>query len=262
MAVKKATRSQYSAMVKAVRKYATGFNPDDGYDLTDFANWSKHRRKQVRDYFETIRELTSRDNYLFRPRREDHLRVAQAAADHPADRPRLKVAFIPYTAPMTGKREQNATPPKIKISKGALIVEGPYHTRTHIPFDPVALAENTWKETMRAAHEADKAKVFTIQAGIHEIHGQRAHDPGALVKQITALMARYDGIKPIPETSGNRGNDPAHHHWSKWLTGINAYTFKKGGTLNRLDLDHERHKNERKRQARRDKLAKAKRRYS
>ena len=81
-----------------------------------------------------------------------------------------------------------------------------------------------------------KAHSFGVLAGNNvmlsgsataETHG--IADVAGVWPKIRALMARYDGKRPLPRGSGNRGDRPEAHHYSKWLFGLKAYTFASEG---------------------------------
>lgn len=218
----------YAAHVKELRHYAKGFTAADGFDMRRPNTWTPAQKATITRYAEAARQLTARENILFRSRNEDNLRrVQRDAGQHPPGTPRFKVAFVPYTQKPGDPR------PEIVIRKDVISVAGEHWTRTILPLNPRRLVRDPAAEVHRALADAPGAKSYTIQAGAFEIQ-RAAYDEKSLVSAITALMARYDGRRALPASSGNRGDSPKAHNWRNWLTGVIAYKFKNRANAGQL----------------------------
>lgn len=221
---RKKSNDFYKAAVKALRPYAD-FKAKDGYDLREVLSPSQKRKITL--YHNAVKELTARSNYVFRGRNAERVKIAKEVAQTPKHLPALRVAFVPYSPPVNKPDER----PKLTFTKTDLIVETATHRRKFIPFNKKRLITDTDLELARAFKAGKKAGAFTIQVGPFEI-ATPMQDYG-IARKVKELMAKYDGAKPLPASSGNRGDDPRHHHYSKWLNGLVSYEFKRGGPGNK-----------------------------
>lgn len=214
---------------KGLRSYADGFDSADGYDITKFDTWSAAKKAKVTKYYEAVKELNSRSNYLFRGRNKEHMEIAKKVSQHPKNTPLLKVAFVPYTPPMKADRTKETAPPKLHFTKQTMIVETPYHIKKFAAFDPIMLVSDTNREVARTIKALGDVKVMTVQAGLYEItsgkYGMQSNKDG-IKAVVRDLMNRYDGAKELP---GRKKHDnPKDHHYKDWLRGVVGYKFKPG----------------------------------
>lgn len=217
--VKKSAAS-YSAHVAELRKYATGFAAAEGFDRRKPNEWTAVQKRQITRYAKALQALTARPNVVFRARNEDNLRrVQRDAGQHPEGLPRFKVAFIPFT------QRPGAPRPTITITKNVVSIGGEHWDKKPLPFDMRALVHDPQAEIRRVVKLAPGAKSYTVQAGEFEIIGEGHRDVKSITNAVIKLMLQYDGVKDLPRGSGNRGDASKHHHFSKWLHGINAYNF-------------------------------------
>jgi hypothetical protein len=64
-------------------------------------------------------------------------------------------------------------------------------------------------------------QLFFVQVG--EYQSVTGKSIGLLTQQVLDWMQKYDGKKALPDSSGNKGDDPKHHHWKYWLNGLIGY---------------------------------------
>lgn len=285
MSKSKPVRTDYAALVKELRKVASGFDADSGYDLRK--PLTKARKVRINKYAREVAALTSRENYLFRPRNKNNLKMAQRVAQHDAGFPALKVAFIPWTKPQ-GARDAK---PEIKFRKKGLVIETSNYRKQFIPFDLEKLADDseleiitaddvrlidglekitrtdiqtvTDLEIARVLYQAPDNATFMIQTGKYQI--ANPYDAAHITGEVKKLMERYDGKNQIRGTrTGREGTlkwRAEDHDYRQWLNGIIAYTFKPGGAgnnaprlgeamkLNQQRLKKEKHEREKARRA-------------
>jgi len=207
----------YRQAVKMLRPYSSNFNSAHGYVLNKIDEWTPTQKSLVTRYYKQVRALTARPVEVLHFRDEKRLRAAQKASQHDNGFPLLKVAFIPKT---TDKPVQVRFTKKMQME-----VEGPNYERIYIPLDSKQLARRTEETIQKAINSAPKSSQwFTIQTGMYELPG--AVDAHMLRRRILDLMSKYDGKSKLPRSSGNRGDNPKYHKWSKWLNGIIVYSFK------------------------------------
>lgn len=214
-----------------LRAYAKGFTAAEGFDLHRIAEWTPAQKAKVTRYFKEVHELTARPFQVVRLRNKAHLQMAQTVAKHAQGFPQIKVAFVPVASDQ---------PVRVRFTKDSMVVEAKYWDKRELLFDQERLALEGGDEVDRLTKSAPKNTVFTIQAGKYEI--PNTGDARTIRKRVVALMNKYDGKKPLPKTSGNRGDKPEKHHWSIWLAGLTAYNFKNRGNPQRLLKDMERAK--------------------
>jgi hypothetical protein len=47
-------------------------------------------------------------------------------------------------------------------------------------------------------------------------------------------MQKYDGKKALPDSSGNKGDSPKHHHWKYWLNGLIGYKLPRRVNIRKI----------------------------
>lgn len=206
-----------------LRSYADGFSAAEGYDLSNFDNWTKRQKKRVRDMYHDVNILRAQKHIVFRARNDKHLQIAQKVAHDTVNPKGLKVAFVKVA---TNER------PKLIFHKESMTVKTANYSKVYIPFDQRQLVENAQAEYARIFGIVGDAQC-TIQAGVNEIfHGGTEHigrireDGSAigLAARIEKLKREYNG-RHIPKSRKGQRWNPKHHDWHKWLIGVNAYTF-------------------------------------
>ena len=214
-------------MVRVLRRFADGFGAGDGYNLHDVGEWNSARKATVTKYFAEIDRLRSRPNYIFRGRDKEHIERAQEMSQHDPKFKRVKVAFVPFYEPSRGGPDPKAR--KIQFNKETIKTDAGYYKRTFVKFDARRLAKASGEEINRAADKVPGADVFAIKAGAFDM--PNAYQRRGLSEKVQQLMNRYDGIKPLPSAYRSRraikgdADNPALHHWSRWLIGLVAYEF-------------------------------------
>ncbi|MFW9874965.1 MAG: hypothetical protein ACFFG0_17805, partial [Candidatus Thorarchaeota archaeon] len=158
-----------------------GFFPKDGYDLRDIQNWTPSQKGKIKKYFKHISELTSRPNYIYKPRYKSHLRKAQEFSQQEKGFPNIKVAIIPTDGvsipKITFTKEQ-----QIKVKIGGMKIH-------NIGIDFRALLEDPESAVIGAINDkAPFANLFKIQAGVHEVHSLGFQDRKYIVESIVDLI--------------------------------------------------------------------------
>lgn len=243
---KKLPSSHYAKLAKQLRPLAKGFTAEDGFDLRK--PLTPAQKGKLTRYANEARQLTSRENYLFRPRNKEHLKIAQDVAQHDSHFPGFKVAFIPWTKPLNSPEKR----PNLKFKGKTIVIETSNYRKQLIPFDKQKLADDTELEIVSAAdlrlidelekitnteittvtdleiarclYQAPAGATFQIQAGKYVV-GQ-TYDSHFVAAEIKKLMAKYDGQKQVHDKKGWKAE---HHEFSQWMNGIIAYKFKPGG---------------------------------
>lgn len=214
----------HSDRLKQIRPFIN-FN----YDLR--APLTKSAKTKIKRYHDEITALTNRPYQVFRPRKIDHLKEAQAYAQHGAALPGLKVAFLPtdganrvklrFTEKGVVAKTKNVLISDVRLSKRQLLINAEAHVNARIQGNP--------------------AKQFTIQAGRYEI--PRPFLPETVAKGVARLVMQYS-------------DSESNHYFGNWLHGLKAYQFENQGTLAEYLQEKAKHireaKNDRRRKARND----------
>lgn len=207
--------------VSGLRSLARGFSAADGYDLRYIKQWTPSQKRRVRDLFKKVRELEAQPKVIVRPRSKEKLKQLQDSFHGDISSKNLKVAFIPYSDPKVRKPGAKIKKPEVRVLKEGVSIKTPYYERVFIPFNHRRLAVNPEQEIKRAAAQISGAKLYFVQNGNNQsLNGKSLR---VITDQIVKWMGQYDGVKQLPRTSGNRGDNPKQHHWRKWLDGLVGY---------------------------------------
>ncbi|MHB8674566.1 MAG: hypothetical protein ACYDAK_12940 [Candidatus Limnocylindrales bacterium] len=203
-----------------LRRVAKGFKASDGYNLRDLreGRWTPAMKRKVSMYFHELQQLTAQEKMIVVTKSPTRLRNAQAIGGHDP-KFKFKVAFVPGTSKSRVEWADDDTP---------IIRERGYDKRP-VEFDREALAVDPDAEIARvlASPKLKGVKRFGIMTGPNVMLGGGIPDRGNLPGKIKALMAKYDGKKPLPRSSGNRGDRPGAHKWEQWLFGVQGFRFTK-----------------------------------
>lgn len=213
--------AQGDQLSPGMRAIANGFRAKDGYDLRALkrGEWTANQKRTLTLYAREIAHLTAQAKMVVRTRSPEKLRKAQAAGGHDPKFKRLKVAFLAGTPDATVEWTKDNRP---------IVKERGYETETAL-FDQEALAIDGVLEATRAMEslEPNKNDVFVVMAGENLI--LKAPDGLGGIEGTAAyvakLQAQYNGKNEIPASSGNRGDKPSAHHYSKWLKGVKIFRF-------------------------------------
>lgn len=177
---------------------------------------SASEKRKIAKYHAALTELKSRPHYVYRPRRDDHLRKAQEFAQHPSGL-KFRAAFIPTAGDekpeIAWKGKGKKT--RIKVKTGAPGIK-PIETE-FLPFDPEEIAADPGAHTREVIKEAPAAKWFSIGAGAFEI--RKAIKRPFIVREVERLASRYSGEAPQSAPGQN-------HYFGNWMTGLKVYDFK------------------------------------
>lgn len=196
------TRSKmqlHSERLRAIRPYVS-FNYDLRQPLSDAA------KRKIKLYHDEITALTNRPYQIFRPRNKKHLHDAQAFAQHEADLPQLKVAFLPT---------DGATKMHLAFRKGGIVARTRNVVMTDVRLSVRQLLRNPEKHVNERI-QGNPAKQFTIQAGRYEI--PRPYLPHTVGRAVARLVNTYN-------------DRDSNHYFGKWLHGLKAYRFNEQGSL-------------------------------
>lgn len=211
--------------VIGLRDIANGFDKRDGFDKP-VKQWSKSQRARVRDYFHRVEILQAQEKRIIKPRSESNLRKLQDAFHGNVPSKDFKVAFIPDTEPVISRPGLKKIKAKVRMLKEGVSIERPGYERIFVPFNRKNLVRNARAEVERCAKLMPTAQLYFVQVG--EFQSLTGMTRKLIADQILEWMAKYDGKKPLPSTSGNKGDDPKHHHWRYWLNGLVGYVIPKG----------------------------------
>lgn len=230
-----------------LRKFFRGFDAKDGYDLRKIDEWTPYQKKKVKTHFRYLELLQAQPKRAIHAR-GDNLKKLQEAFHGGIPSKNMKVALVPDTEPKLTVKGAKASPPKVKLLKEGISISRENYERVFIPFNHKALARNAKKEIQRVADHVPDARLYYIQCG--EYQNSTGRDIGLVIKEVLKYVELYDGKKQLPNTSGNRGDDPKVHHWKHWLKGLIGYVvpdhvdirdlariIKKGRDANKLLVD-------------------------
>ncbi len=161
--------------------------------------------------------MTAQEKVIVRSRSPDRLAKAQAVGGHDP-KFKFKVAFLPGSGEAEIIWNKDNTP----------TVREKGFSRIAAHFDVEALAVDPRAEVARILllPQMKTAQRFGILTGANVMLGDIPTRKGVAGK-VQMLMAKYDGIKELPAGSGNRGDKPSAHHYSRWLVGIQGFHFRR-----------------------------------
>lgn len=214
-----------------LRSLMTGFDSGDGFNVNNISKWTAYQRRKVREAFHNVELLQAQPKRIIRAKGEN-LRKLQDAFHGDIPSKNFKVAFIPDTEPKLTLPGAKKRPPKVRILKEGVSIGRPQYERIFIPFNTKALVRNGRAEIKRVAAEMPQAQLFFVQVG--EYQSLTGKSIGLLTEQVLNWMQQYDGKKPLPETSGNKGDSPKHHHWKYWLNGLVGYKLPRSVDIRKL----------------------------
>lgn len=200
-----------------LRRVAKGFKAADGYNVRDLneGRWTPAMKRRVSMYFHELQELTGQEKIVVHTRSPARLANAQAIGGHDP-KFKFKVAFVPGTS-------------KSKIiwnADNTLTVRERGYDKRPVLFNPESLARDSAKEVARVLRDPKLKGVntFGLLTGKNVMFGEMP-DRHFLLEKVQKLMFKYDGRKEIPRSSGNRGDKPSAHHYSRWLFGVQGFRF-------------------------------------
>lgn len=206
-----------------------------GYNLVEFDEWTPQMRRKVRDYFARVEKLEGQAKLIVRP----HGKGAKAKLErlHEAFHGEVpsqdfKVAFIPYHEPKVTLPGAKQRKPRVRITRDGVIIQTKQYERVLIPFNQKALVRDPPHEIQRAASLMPGARIYFAQVG--EAQSITGMSLGILTRQVIQWMEQYDGVNPLPRSSGNRGDDPKYHNWRNWLKGLVGYVTERGMTTRKM----------------------------
>lgn len=202
----------------ALRRVAVGFKAADGYNLRDLkaGKWTPAMKRRVTMYQRELNQMTAQEKVIVLTRSPDRLKKAQAVGGHDP-KYKFKVAFLPGSDKAEVIWNKDNTP----------TVREKGYSRIPAHFDAEVLAVDPEAEIARVLRlpQMLKAQRFGILTGANVMLGDIPTRKGVAAK-VRKLMAAYDGRKQLPAGSGNRGDKPSAHHYSKWLVGIQGFHFR------------------------------------
>lgn len=217
-----------------LRRVVDGFTAKDGYDIRLYDTWTAAQKRRIQKYYGYVRALEAQERHIIFPRSEKIKKTLTDAFHGDIPSKHFKAVFMPYNAPKTLPGAKPVKP-HIKINRiGQIIVKVGRNTRTFTPFDQVHLALYPEEEIDDVYEATPKAKLFFVQVG--EYQTVNAKSRGTMKRQILHWMNQYDGVKPLPVGSGNTGDAPELHHYSKWLSGMIAYEFPEDTDMHGLAI--------------------------
>lgn len=189
----------HSQRLKEIRPFV-----DFNYDLRE--PLSRAAKRRIKKYHDEITALTNRPYQVYRPRNKSHLKDAQAFAQHGANLPGLKVAFLPTDG--AHKMRLRFTPKGIQAKTNNVVM-------TDVALSVRQLLINPIKH-VNARIQGNPAKQYTIQAGRYEI--PHPYLPETVAQGVAKLVMAY-------------GDKESPHYFGLWLHGLKAYRFEAQGSL-------------------------------
>jgi hypothetical protein len=184
--------ASYAAKMKAIKPYV---------DFNFKGELNKQQKTLITKYFKEVDSLTSRPNYVYRPRNKSNLKAVQHYA-HANNTPRLKVAFVQVA--------DEEFKPKIKVTKKGVFVKEKYVHTQFVELDKKKLIKNAERHIKAELKNAPNANSFNVVAGDHEILEYKSRS--GIVAHVTELMERYS-------------NEEQNNYFANWLRGLRTHTF-------------------------------------
>lgn len=196
----------YAQRLRAIRRFVT-FDYDLRKPLSSAA------KTRINTYYDYVDKLTVREHFVYRPKRADRLKKAQAYAQQNPRYNKLAVAFIPKGVDKRPRVAWN--------KKGELHIRGENIERVAIFIDRDELleAEDTAQYIDDLINDASPAKRYSIMAGEFEIPITWLRSE--ITRKTLQFMSKYDADKP-----GCNPDKNSSHYWGNWLFGINGYNFR------------------------------------
>lgn len=218
-----------SAGVEGLRSLAKGFDSSDGYNLNRIDKWTPAQRRRVRDYFARVEQLEAQSKLIVRPQSTKALKKLQDAFHGDVPSKDFKVAFVPYHRPKVTLPGSKRAKVRIRVLTEGISIKNGRYERVFIPFNQKALARDPKREIKRAAEKIPGASLFFVQVGDNQtLNGKSL---GLITSEILKWMEQYDGVTPLPKSSGNRGDNPKDHHYKRWLNGLVGYVLPKSADV-------------------------------
>ena len=215
-----------------MRSLVKGFEAREGYDLRNIDEWTPQQKRRVREYFERVERLEAQAKLVVRPKSKAALKKLQDSFHGDVPSKEFKVAYVPYHEPKLTLPGAKKRKPRVRIQKEGVSIQTAQYERVFIPFNQRALAKNARGEIARAAKDIPGASLYFVQVGDNQtIHGQSL---GIVTSQILKWMEQYDGVSPLPQGSGNKGDNPRSHHWKYWLNGLVGYVLPRGQDVRKM----------------------------
>jgi hypothetical protein len=220
-----------AAELPGLRSLMHGFDSRDGYNVKAVSEWTPYQRRKVREAFRNVELLQAQPKRIIRARGAN-LEKLQGAFHGDIPSKNFKVAFIPDTEPKLTLPGAKKRAPKIRILKEGISIQRRNYERIFIPFNSKSLVRNASAEIKRVAAEMPEAQLFFVQVG--EYQSVTGKSIGLLTQMVLDWMQKYDGKKALPDSSGNKGDNPKHHHWKYWLNGLIGYKMPKRIDIRKL----------------------------
>lgn len=216
----KGTADKDGPLQYGLRDVARGFTAKDGYRVKEINEWTPAQKAKITRYWHQLNEITAQPVYAYKARSRKRLEQVQETIGQGTGY-EFKVAFIPHV-PKKDKRGRE-TKPRVDVESGVVRIRERGYNKVMVELDADELASDTKGEIKRGLELVPDATRFTVMAGKNEMPG--LFDRKLIADRIMRLMAQYDGVKPLPRGSGNKGDAPKHHSWDQWLKGMIAYEF-------------------------------------
>lgn len=218
--------------VEGLRSLARGFDAGDGYDLRRVGDWTAAQKRRVRDYFRRVEQLEAQPKLIVRSKSDKNLRKLQESFHGDVPSKDFKVAFVPYHEPKTTLPGAKKRKPRVRVQREGVSIQTRNYERIFMPFNQKALVRNPRNEIERAAKGMPGASLYFVQVGDNQtLNGKSI---GLIAQDILKWMEQYDGKRALPESSGNKGDNPKHHHWKYWLNGLVGYRLPSGTNIRKM----------------------------
>jgi len=182
---------------KKIKKYVN-FN----YDLRSVNNnnLSDYDKRKIKKYYDELKELLSKPNYVYRPRNKKRLKAARDFADMSNLQGFKPIVIL--------KNDNQDKKPKIKFDKNnKMTVETDFVTTHDYDFNKTRLINDTAAEVDRALKSMPKnAKSFTLKVGKHE-------------------TKQYYGAEDLLEETNRFLSQYADKKVTSWFNGIYGYSY-------------------------------------
>lgn len=222
---------EYRKALKELRRFYTGYQSVNGYDLRSSnlkVSLTNYQKRKIRQQFRYIDHLQSGvPKRIYRARSKKNIDTILKAQGFKAIPRNLKVALVPDIAgtktTIRHVKSRKITAIDSTTKKKITLIElAPVESitmgviRRYINIQRDFFEQET-EEAIKESIRLTKADFYTIQAGFHEIQKDEYKikfddTPEEITRKVKKLQLRY-----------NKEED--NNHWHNWLGGIIAYHY-------------------------------------
>jgi len=205
-------------------KFASGFDPSDGYDLRKIHSWTPAQKAKITRLFKIVDKLTARPFQIYRTSNKKNLRRVQEAAQHGIYPKELKVAFVPSNS-LKKKVKIRITKRGVKFKQGHVtrrVIDFATfgYTPDDVAIDPVGVVNDIVARVPASTYKIQAGENVEVGRG-KSIRMLGNNWPADRVADVVSRMVNYYSSDTYD--ASDRGSS----YFGNWLFGLVAYNFDK-----------------------------------